>query len=257
MAASVAQAGWTEAAGPKCRDVVFSFVANSPILRVDSPGFAESCQAESTSANWQTRLRMFGGLQARRLTPAMITGCNTNIRHGDMVFHVQTEDSGRANPHIISHVYCGGTIVGSRKQDYSDAMESDDLDRVVRTRIEEQHKAMLKALRRGEFDEAIAERLADQPGSDTRPDSASPADSPSNGSTTGSVTAPQPDTDPLLGIELPPKSEKSERPSATASFGESVDTQKPLDEVILEYLVEKARERPAERRSAQKTRSKG
>ncbi len=197
----------------------------------------------------------------------MITGCNTNIRHGEMVFHVQTEDSGRANPHIISHVYYGGTIVGSRKQDYSDAMESEDLDREVRGRIEEQHKEMLKALRRGEFDDAISERLSQRPGADTKPDSAldsdpDPGESPAaegrkNGGTTSNVTKPQIDTSPLLAGERSAKTEKIERPSATASFGESVDTQKPLDEVILEYLVEKARERPAGSRSSQKTRSKG
>ena len=93
----------------------------------------------------------------------MITGCNTNISHREMVFHVQTEDSGRANPHIISHVYYGGTIVGSRKQDYSDAVESPDLDREVRSRIEEQHKAMLTALLNGEFDQAITGQPAERP----------------------------------------------------------------------------------------------
>ena len=39
----------------------------------------------------------------------MITGCNTNILYRGKQFHVQTEDSGRANPHIMSHVYHGGT----------------------------------------------------------------------------------------------------------------------------------------------------
>jgi hypothetical protein len=217
----------------------------------------------------------------------MITGCNTNIRHREKVFHVQTEDSGRANPHIISHVYYGGTIVGSRKQDYSDALESVDLDREVRGRIEEQHKAMLKALRRGEFDAAIGERLADSPGA-TAPEldeavslaepapvvqavqavqaveavqvGAPVAQVSQTGATTGNVTAPQVDTNPELEIGPPLPTERTEkvaRPGARAAFGDSVDAQKPLDEVILEYLVEKARERSSERRSPAKTRSEG
>src|SRR5262249_56251916 len=49
----------------------------------------------------------------------MITGANTNVRYRGILFHVQTEDSGRANPHIISHVYHGGTILGTHKTDYS------------------------------------------------------------------------------------------------------------------------------------------
>lgn len=203
----------------------------------------------------------------------MITGCNTNIRHRERIFHVQTEDSGRANPHIISHVYCGGTIVGSRKQDYSDAVELPDLDREVRSRIEQQHKAMLKALRRGEFDDAIAERLADRPGNATaserevsgssiRPTTAegagaSAAPEGQAGSTTGSVTKPQIDADPSSLTEQPASPDKVARSSARPVFGESDEAQKPLDEVILEYLVEKARERSLGRRSPPKTRSQG
>ncbi|MGE4608525.1 MAG: hypothetical protein AAEJ52_17445 [Myxococcota bacterium] len=203
----------------------------------------------------------------------MITGCNTNISHREMVFHVQTEDSGRANPHIISHVYYGGTIVGSRKQDYSDAVESPDLDREVRSRIEEQHKAMLKALLNGEFDQAIAGQLAERPRSVTVPDPATgvsdagaavaeqvdtaAAQVRQTGATTGNMTTPEVDTDPNVSGGQPVKTEKGGRPSAVAAFGESVGAQKPLDEVILEYLVDKARERSSNRRPPAKTRSKG
>ncbi len=206
----------------------------------------------------------------------MITGCNTNIRHREMVFHVQTEDSGRANPHIISHVYHGGTIVGSRKQDYSDAMESPDLDREVRKRIEEQHKSMLKALRRGEFDQAIDERLtpgvtspklrklstegaaeADvSPVSPAAAEPTDPAEASQTGAVTGSVTTPQIDTEAELSSQRPVTSGRDERPRTPAAFGESVDAQKPLDEVILEYLVEKARERSSDRRPPPKKRTK-
>jgi hypothetical protein len=62
---------------------------------------------------------------------------------------VQTEDSGRANPHIISHVYHGGTILGTHKTDYSDRLDTDDLHVVVRGLIEQQHAAMLEKLNVG------------------------------------------------------------------------------------------------------------
>ena len=53
----------------------------------------------------------------------MITGFNTNVRHGGRVFHVQTEDSGRDHPHVISHLYYGGTILASEKRDYAEHLE--------------------------------------------------------------------------------------------------------------------------------------
>ena len=89
----------------------------------------------------------------------MITGANTNVRYRGILFHVQTEDSGRANPHIISHVYHGGTILGTHKTDYSDRIDAADLTSVVRGLIEQQHSAMLQKLNSGGFDPVIAQRL--------------------------------------------------------------------------------------------------
>ncbi|HYN42848.1 MAG TPA: hypothetical protein VE129_13785, partial [Thermoanaerobaculia bacterium] len=50
----------------------------------------------------------------------MITGFNTDIRHGDRVFHVQTEDRGTGNPIVESLVYVGGQILLSKRSPYSD-----------------------------------------------------------------------------------------------------------------------------------------
>jgi len=41
----------------------------------------------------------------------VITGFNTDIKHGERVFHVQTEDRGLTNPVIESLVYVGGEIL--------------------------------------------------------------------------------------------------------------------------------------------------
>ncbi len=89
----------------------------------------------------------------------MITGSNTNVQHRGLLFHVQTEDSGRALPHLISHVYHGGTIIASEKNDYSERVDAEDLDRQVRILMEAQHKAMISRLEQGDFDGIIAERL--------------------------------------------------------------------------------------------------
>src|SRR5690606_34821597 len=35
----------------------------------------------------------------------MIPGFNHNIKHKGRIFHIQTEDSGPKNPHIITHLF--------------------------------------------------------------------------------------------------------------------------------------------------------
>ena len=185
----------------------------------------------------------------------MITGCNTNVLYRGKQFHVQTEDSGRGKPHIISHVYHGGTIIASEKSSYAHRIDADELDIKVRAQIELQHKTMLKRLTGGELDALIDERL----GGGVAP--AKPAPPPaakkpvaktktSSGDTSGSVTA-NAATDPSIDIERPAADTKPiiDRPSAPA-FGDGKDAEKPLDEVILEYLVDKARDRAADKKQA-------
>jgi hypothetical protein len=91
----------------------------------------------------------------------MIQGFNHNVRYGGRVFHVQTEDSGLTNPHIITHLYHGGTIVASTKTSYADILTSDRRDQAIRELMKEQHRRMLLDLRDGRLDRSLAEhRLA-------------------------------------------------------------------------------------------------
>ena len=46
----------------------------------------------------------------------MLSGFNTNIRHRGVLFHVQSEDSGRDPPHIITHLFHGGNILFSQTE---------------------------------------------------------------------------------------------------------------------------------------------
>jgi hypothetical protein len=149
----------------------------------------------------------------------MIIGANTNVRHRGVLFHVQTEDSGRANPHVISHLYHQGTILASEKTDYSDRLTAEDLEQEVRGLIESQHKAMLRRLRAGDFDAVITERLGE------------------------AVTPPETPT-PLPDEPAPPSPAAAmPEPAAARGFGDGIVSQKPLDEVILDYLARKARDR--------------
>jgi hypothetical protein len=207
----------------------------------------------------------------------MITGCNTNVLYRGKQFHVQTEDSGRANPHIISHVYHGGTIIASEKSSYGDRVDAEELDIKVRAKIELQHKTMLKRLTSGELDVVIDERLgvavAAQKPSPPRAVEKPVAESTASGAEpSGSVTpgvAAEPSGSVTSGVAAEPSgsvtsgaaadsSIDAERPAADTEpifdeksapgFGTSFDSEKPLDEVILEYLVDKARDRAAEKK---------
>ncbi len=171
----------------------------------------------------------------------MITGANTNVRYRGVVFHVQTEDSGRANPHIISHLYHGGTILASEKTEYADRMQAEDLEGEVRELIETQHKAMLRSLKQGAFDQVIAERLGDTAiqSADSGPETPTPM--------------PTDEAPPVRPTAAPPRpSAAAPRVGKARTFGDGIVSQKPLDEVILEYLADKAQDRAE--RSARKPR---
>jgi len=162
----------------------------------------------------------------------MLPGFNTNVRHRGVLFHVQSEDSGRAHPHIITHLYHGGTILFSEKSGYAELLDAPELAARVRERMEAQHRAVLGRLRAGGFDEAIRDRLG-----------AVLEDAGTRGSTRPTTTAPLGEaTAPAARTSVPPA------PAAPAAdparpFGEGIVSAKPLDEVILEYLVENARKR--------------
>jgi len=93
--------------------------------------------------------------------PSPLLGYNTNVRHKGKVYHIQTEDSGVDKPHVITHVFAdGGRIIASKKTDYSAHVAADNLAALVKARMQEQHKAMLIALRDGMYDEPAAAATA-------------------------------------------------------------------------------------------------
>lgn len=85
-----------------------------------------------------------------------LLGYNNNVRHRGRVFHIQTEDSGVAHPHVITHLFMdGGRILKSIKRSYAEHVGKDDMKETVRVLMKEQHKSMVIALRDGEFDELV------------------------------------------------------------------------------------------------------
>ncbi len=192
----------------------------------------------------------------------MLSGFNTDIRHRGVLFHVQTEDSGLDNPHVITHLFHGGNILASEKRDYSHLLGQGNIEEPVRKLMESQHKTMLKRLSGGEHDAVLSERLGpDIFGVEAaQADPASAAEEPTQLSVSGipsvvaedsqfgargpGAAAAEPILEPEFTTPLAPE-KPGGRPSTRLSrvFGERVAREKPLDEVVLDYLVENARKR--------------
>lgn len=85
----------------------------------------------------------------------MVVGFNHNFSYKGQVYHVQTEDSGIRNPHIITLLYRGGTILSSKKTSYADIIKVDNLEVVVEELMKSQHREMLRLLKNGDLDELL------------------------------------------------------------------------------------------------------
>lgn len=170
----------------------------------------------------------------------MVVGFNHNIKHKAKMYHVQTEDSGLDNPHIITHLFVGGNILASKKTSYADIVGAENLAQVVRELMEEQHKEMLRNLVNGVYDDldvAYAQQAASyQPGqihADGRQVQLQAGVSlPPPQSIPPEVLAARREPAPVLRAD-----------GAETLFGEDLISEKSLDEVILSYLAEDLGER--------------
>src|ERR1700735_5414302 len=87
----------------------------------------------------------------------MSSGFNTDIKVGDQVFHIQTEDRGPAHPIIDTAVYQNGRILHRRAFNYTELSRFDSFtEEDLRFRVEEQHRAVIEDIRSGALDSEIA-----------------------------------------------------------------------------------------------------
>ncbi|QWV92973.1 hypothetical protein KP004_17665 [Geomonas oryzisoli] len=155
----------------------------------------------------------------------MVLGFNHNIRYKGELFHVQTEDSGVANPHIITLLYRGGVILASAKTSYADIIKVEQLETVVESIMKEQHKDMMRRLKNGEFDARIF------PGGVP----AVAAEEPTPAAETPAAS-PAPQAAPVQPAPVqPPKQDPPAQPPPTVPPASSAH--RSLDEVILDYLI--------------------
>jgi hypothetical protein len=82
----------------------------------------------------------------------VITGFNTDVKHKNRVFHVQTEDKGAGNPCVESLVYVGGEILATQRVSYAEMAEKGRDDQAIQELMEQQHRGMIAAIQRGKFD---------------------------------------------------------------------------------------------------------
>jgi len=79
----------------------------------------------------------------------VITGFNTDIQHGGVTYHVQTEDKGLDAPLILTLVYVGGAIIASKRTPYEDLLASGFDEKALTERLQRQHKLICAAIRAG------------------------------------------------------------------------------------------------------------
>jgi hypothetical protein len=132
----------------------------------------------------------------------VITGFNTDIKHNEKVYHIQTEDKGLQNPYIESLVYVGGEILASKKTSYAEQAGAGVDEKWIGGLMEQQHRTMIAAIKRGRFDVT-----ADITKATARPTMSTPMPVPTR-------------------VEPPP-------PLA-------IDEERTLDQVIIDYLASEA-----------------
>jgi hypothetical protein len=189
----------------------------------------------------------------------MITGYNTDVRHGEVVFHVQTEDKGLSNPFIESLVYVGGQVLASKRVSYAEMLAAGKEEKEIVTLMDHQHRTMIAAIRHGKLDAKLASLTA---GRQTGQHPTFEAASVSMQSVTGHMVVPPPPVPAPAQAQVSAPVESSEtmaRPAsapvpspASVSFPTPTPAPMPtptpaparpertLDQVILEYLTSEA-----------------
>jgi hypothetical protein len=85
----------------------------------------------------------------------MIFGFNTDVKHGDTIYHVQSE--ARESELILqTQVFVRGRCVGKKATSYADkAAESSFQDAQKEQQLREQHRTVLDAIREGKLDNVL------------------------------------------------------------------------------------------------------
>ncbi|HET7207134.1 MAG TPA: hypothetical protein VFI95_11220 [Terriglobales bacterium] len=88
----------------------------------------------------------------------MIFGFNTDVKHGDTIYHVQSE--ARQNEFLFqTQVFVRGRCVGKRATSYADrAPDPFFTDKQKETMLRDQHRYVLDAIREGKLEDVLDKR---------------------------------------------------------------------------------------------------
>src|SRR6266851_9240284 len=86
----------------------------------------------------------------------MLFGHNSNVKAGDITYHVQTEDRGATNALIDTTVYFRGHVLHRRTNNYFDLLPlNPDRERALKLRVDEQHRSIVEDIRSGKLTLAV------------------------------------------------------------------------------------------------------
>jgi len=157
----------------------------------------------------------------------MITGYNTDVRHGEIVLHVQTEDKGVENPFIESVIYVRGQVLAAKRSGYAQLLSDGKGATEIASMMEHQHRTILAAIRAGRFDGKLEQVFGARP-----PEAGSGDTILRSNAVDGGEERPLAPESPAVPGPLPLTTAKidGEEASEPTDFGPT------LDQVILEYL---------------------
>lgn len=84
----------------------------------------------------------------------MIFGFNTDVKHGDTIYHVQSE--AREGEHLLqTQVFVRGRCIGKRARPSGSSNQSQSGDTQKEQQLREQHRLVLDAIREGKLDSVL------------------------------------------------------------------------------------------------------
>jgi hypothetical protein len=100
----------------------------------------------------------------------MVFGHNSNVKIGDTLYHVQTEDRGASHAVIDTMVYHSGRVLHRRANSYADLLPLDAArEQALKERVSTQHHAVLDELRTGALQFAHQAAPLAKPSADGKP----------------------------------------------------------------------------------------
>ena len=85
----------------------------------------------------------------------MVFGFNTDVKHEETVYHVQSEAQQAARL-LLSTIFVKGQVFGKKTASYADEVSNEELtEQVIHELLKEQHRQVLDAIRDGKVEEIV------------------------------------------------------------------------------------------------------